>query len=30
VTPFPLEAANEALRALRDGEIRGAAVVVVD
>jgi alcohol dehydrogenase, propanol-preferring len=30
VTPFPLERANEALAALRGGEIRGAAVVVVD
>jgi alcohol dehydrogenase, propanol-preferring len=30
VVPFPLEEANEALRALRRGEIRGAAVLVVD
>ena len=30
VTPFPLEKANEALAALREGEIRGAAVLVVD
>jgi alcohol dehydrogenase, propanol-preferring len=30
VKPFPLEAANGALRALRGGEIRGAAVLVVD
>jgi alcohol dehydrogenase, propanol-preferring len=30
VVPFPLEEANEALRALRGGEIRGAAVLVVD
>jgi alcohol dehydrogenase, propanol-preferring len=30
VTPFPLERANEALAALRGGEIRGAAVLVVD
>jgi propanol-preferring alcohol dehydrogenase len=30
VTPFPLEKANEALAALRGGEIRGAAVLVVD
>jgi propanol-preferring alcohol dehydrogenase len=30
VTPFPLAAANEALRALRDGHVRGAAVLVVD
>jgi propanol-preferring alcohol dehydrogenase len=29
-TPFPLERANEALAALRGGEIRGAAVLVVD
>ena len=29
-TPFPLEEANEALKALRGGEIRGAAVLVVD
>lgn len=30
VVPFPLDAANEALGALREGEIRGAAVLVVD
>ena len=30
VTLFPLEKANEALAALRGGEIRGAAVLVVD
>jgi alcohol dehydrogenase, propanol-preferring len=30
VKPFPLEEANGALRALRGGEIRGAAVLVVD
>lgn len=30
VVPFPLDAANEALCALREGEIRGAAVLVVD
>ena len=30
VVPFPLEEADEALRALRDGRIRGAAVLVVD
>jgi alcohol dehydrogenase, propanol-preferring len=29
-TPFPLEKANEALKALRAGEIQGAAVLVVD
>jgi propanol-preferring alcohol dehydrogenase len=29
VTPFPLEEANEALAALRGGELRGAAVLVV-
>jgi propanol-preferring alcohol dehydrogenase len=29
-TPFPLERANEALAALRGGEIRGAAVLVVN
>jgi len=29
-TPFPLEEANEALKALRGGEIQGAAVLVVD
>jgi alcohol dehydrogenase, propanol-preferring len=28
--PFPLEEANEALKALREGEIRGAAVLAVD
>jgi propanol-preferring alcohol dehydrogenase len=28
VRPFPLERANEALAALRGGEIRGAAVLV--
>ena len=30
VAPFPLEQANEALNALRSGEIRGAAVLVID
>jgi propanol-preferring alcohol dehydrogenase len=30
VVPFPLEKANEALSALRGGEIRGAAVLTVD
>ena len=30
VAPFPLEKANEALAALRGGEIRGAVVLVVD
>src|ERR687886_2524491 len=30
VMPFPLEEANEALHALRAGEIQGAAVLVVD
>ena len=30
VVPFPLEEANEALNALRGGEIRGAAVLVVE
>ena len=30
VTPFPLEEANEAIAALRGGEIRGAAVLVVE
>jgi alcohol dehydrogenase, propanol-preferring len=30
VTPFPLEAANEALEALRNGKINGAAVLVVE
>ena len=29
VTPFALENANEALNALRDGDVRGAAVLVV-
>ncbi|WP_017327195.1 hypothetical protein [Synechococcus sp. PCC 7336] len=29
VRPFPLERANEALSALRSGNIRGAAVLVV-
>jgi propanol-preferring alcohol dehydrogenase len=29
-TPFPLEEANEALKALREGKIQGAAVLVVD
>jgi len=29
VEPFPLEQANEALRRLRDGELRGAAVLLV-
>lgn len=29
VQPFPLEAAGEALRALREGRLRGAAVLVV-
>jgi len=28
VTPFPLEEANEALRRLREGELRGAAVLI--
>jgi propanol-preferring alcohol dehydrogenase len=28
--PFPLEEANEALKALYEGKIRGAAVLVVD
>ena len=28
--PFPLEGANEALEALRDGKVRGAAVLFVD
>jgi propanol-preferring alcohol dehydrogenase len=30
VATFPLEEANEALKALRSGKIRGAAVLVVD
>ena len=30
VVPFPLERANEALQALREGDISGAAVLVVD
>jgi alcohol dehydrogenase, propanol-preferring len=30
VVPFPLEEANEALKALREGEIRGAAVLVAN
>ncbi len=30
VMPFPLEAANEALEALRGGRVRGAAVLVID
>jgi propanol-preferring alcohol dehydrogenase len=30
VVPFALEEANEALKALREGKIRGAAVLVVD
>ncbi|HEY6583154.1 MAG TPA: alcohol dehydrogenase, partial [Rubrobacter sp.] len=29
VVPFPLEKANEALQTLRDGKIRGAAVLFV-
>jgi propanol-preferring alcohol dehydrogenase len=29
VTPFPLERANEALNALREGKIEGAAVLAV-
>jgi alcohol dehydrogenase, propanol-preferring len=28
VVPFPLEEANQALDALRDGRVRGAAVLV--
>jgi propanol-preferring alcohol dehydrogenase len=28
-TPFPLEGANEALQALREGRVRGAAVLVI-
>lgn len=30
VTPFPLSQANEALEALRTGQINGAAVLVID
>ena len=30
VVPFPLEKANEALKTLRSGELRGAVVLVVD
>ena len=30
VVPFPLEKVNDALKALRAGEIQGAAVLVVD
>ncbi len=30
VTPFSLENANEALASLREGEVRGATVLVVD
>ena len=30
VTPFPLERANEALEALRNGRLQGSAVLVVD
>jgi propanol-preferring alcohol dehydrogenase len=30
VVPFPLEETNEALKALREGEIRGAAVLLAD
>jgi alcohol dehydrogenase, propanol-preferring len=30
VTPYPLEEANEGLSAIREGRIRGAAVLVVD
>jgi alcohol dehydrogenase, propanol-preferring len=30
VAPFPLEEANEAIKAVRGGGIRGAAVLVVD
>ena len=30
VTPFPLEQANEALAALRNGQLRGAAVLTMD
>ncbi len=29
ISPFPLERANEALEALRDGKVKGAAVLVV-
>jgi propanol-preferring alcohol dehydrogenase len=29
VDPFPLDQANEALAALREGRVRGAAVLVV-
>jgi propanol-preferring alcohol dehydrogenase len=30
VTPYPLEAANEALSDLRDGSLRAAAVLEID
>jgi alcohol dehydrogenase, propanol-preferring len=30
VVPFPLQRANEALDALREGKISGAAVIVID
>jgi propanol-preferring alcohol dehydrogenase len=30
VTPFPLEQANEALNALRNGRLQGSAVLAVD
>jgi alcohol dehydrogenase, propanol-preferring len=30
VMPFPLEQANEALKTLREGRIRGAAVLIID
>lgn len=30
VEPYPLQAANEALRALREGRVRGAAVLTMD